>query len=470
MVFYRNFALLMPPLPPELLRAVVQRGAIALVLGAGCSLEPPTNLPLSNVLSRDVHARLVADHVLTATEPAAPTDLSAVADAVFAKTGSQAPLVNRLPLRLLKNAKPNMGYLLAAALMREEVITHIVTLNFDHAINHALATVNASDVAIIGDRHQHGQMTTLNVIYLHGNVDSDADEWVLRSDVLKGSAAWINLMVPRAFSGPVTIFAGLGAPARVFLESVEKVAQLIKQISEVRLYQVGPGHYGSSAFTRLLGVTPAEYIQRGWCDFMIALADHLVSEHLRQLSLSADSVAHQNGWPRENLGGILQRLRRFSLLELGFMRGSWFLEIESYLPWRGLLIEWMADLLLILGLIERCGDLEAWVRDDGAIELRKDGATVGVVAIAHGRGRERYFAIEGWLYESRRRSNQPDRFPHVVLISGMVGSPERNPSPPLDIARGNRGHGDLLEEDVLELLMVDEIRGNPAQLLEQILA
>jgi len=49
-------------LPDHLLQAVAERtGRIALVVGAGCSLEEPTNLKLSRAYSLKVHADLVRD-------------------------------------------------------------------------------------------------------------------------------------------------------------------------------------------------------------------------------------------------------------------------------------------------------------------------------------------------------------------------------------------------------------------------
>jgi hypothetical protein len=48
-----------------------------------------------------------------------PWDVSQLASAVNDKLGSQAPLVERLPRDKYQFAKPNLGYLLAAALLAE---------------------------------------------------------------------------------------------------------------------------------------------------------------------------------------------------------------------------------------------------------------------------------------------------------------------------------------------------------------
>src|SRR5450759_5284709 len=108
-------------LPPSLLAKIADPvgGRVTLVLGAGCSKEPPTNLPLSWELSEETHRRLVKDNVLVDGDCADAADLSVLADVVFDKKGSQVQVVERFPLNDLRMATPNQGYLLAAAMMRE---------------------------------------------------------------------------------------------------------------------------------------------------------------------------------------------------------------------------------------------------------------------------------------------------------------------------------------------------------------
>lgn len=84
-------------LPPDLLRAIAERsGRIALVVGAGCSVETPTNLHLSTFYAQQVHHELVLDGLLTVGECTDPSDLSAVASALQTKRASQSDLVKRL--------------------------------------------------------------------------------------------------------------------------------------------------------------------------------------------------------------------------------------------------------------------------------------------------------------------------------------------------------------------------------------
>ena len=114
----------------------------ALVLGAGCSVEPPTGIQVSNACSLEIHRLLVADGILEEKECAKPEDLSAVADAVFKRYGSQRAVVECLRDSYdMKLATPNDGYLIAAALLCEGAISSVVTLNYDLALSNALSAL-----------------------------------------------------------------------------------------------------------------------------------------------------------------------------------------------------------------------------------------------------------------------------------------------------------------------------------------
>jgi len=75
------------PLPPELLNAVASgsSGSLVLVIGAGCSVECPTQLPLSRKWSEETHRRLLADGVLSEGDCESPHDLSCLAESVHAR-------------------------------------------------------------------------------------------------------------------------------------------------------------------------------------------------------------------------------------------------------------------------------------------------------------------------------------------------------------------------------------------------
>ena len=129
-------------LPADLLHAVSAPGGgkITLVVGAGCSFEAPTSIPLAGTCSQECHDRLVANGVLAVGDCPTPGDLSALADAVMMKTGRQRLLVEQLSQNYtLQTATPNEGHLIAAALLREGAIASVLTLNFDLALSAAIS-------------------------------------------------------------------------------------------------------------------------------------------------------------------------------------------------------------------------------------------------------------------------------------------------------------------------------------------
>src|SRR5579863_9870086 len=159
-------------LPDQLLQAVADRnGRITLVVGAGCSLDPPTNLKLSSAYSLEIHADLVRDGVLANGECPTPKDLSALSSAVWAKRASQEAVVTRLPRNEFRNACANSGYRVAAALMREGSVSAVLSLNFDLALSHALAELSADDVSVVAGPSSTRDLGSLVVVYLHRNVN-----------------------------------------------------------------------------------------------------------------------------------------------------------------------------------------------------------------------------------------------------------------------------------------------------------
>jgi hypothetical protein len=98
-------------LPAALLEVASAFGEqrLSLVIGAGCSKELPTDLPLSREISVRAHEKLVDDTVLAPGECPSPEDLSVLADVVYAKLGRQFELVTRMEPNRLRNASPNEG-------------------------------------------------------------------------------------------------------------------------------------------------------------------------------------------------------------------------------------------------------------------------------------------------------------------------------------------------------------------------
>lgn len=207
------------PLPTPLLAAVSTPGGgkLALVVGCGCSFEAPTSIPLAGTCSKESHDRLVANNVITPLDDALQWDLSILADTVFSTTKSQSLLVDQLSEHYsFKDATPNDGHLLAAALLREGVVSTVLTLNFDLAFTTAIGALGVGkDIGIIDGPGDFGKQKTCNVYYLHRNVNAaNPEDWVLRTVDLQANwkNGWEKVVAGRVLSTPVVLFAGLGSP------------------------------------------------------------------------------------------------------------------------------------------------------------------------------------------------------------------------------------------------------------------
>lgn len=452
----------MPILPSELLHAVAERKSrITLILGAGCSLEAPTNLKLAGWYAEDAARQLVLNGTLNEADCTNPSDLSTLATAVVAKTGGQSPLVRCLPRGAFRLAKPNDGYLLAAALLREGVLDSVLTLNFDLALTAALGVVGADgDVSIVPGPRSADQLGRGTVIYLHRSVEEeDLEKWILTTEALTNDwqEGWEEVVARRVMACPVVVFAGLGSPAAVLTETVTRVRQAVDE----RLHHilvVDPA--ATTEFEAALRLGPDAHVQTGWTDFMQAVAQRLLAElDATLLSAGRDQCA-EHGWHTEleHLPQLCERMHGVGLLALGQLKAMWLLDPLGYAPddSRRVLV---ADLLLGVGLIERGTGLAARFRADGVVELLSGATVTTSVLPISGLGTLRWAALEARvLQEVQRRA--PYAQPEHVLVSGAVGGAAA-PVLPQDLVAGDTGDDIIGGFRRPQLFSADELRAHP---------
>ncbi len=106
-------------------------------------MDWPTKLKSGGEYSEMAFHALVADRLLSADACSDPRDLSLLADVVFQTHQSQLPLTDRLPRSEWRNATPNEGHRIAAALLIEGIIRSIITLNYDLAFQSAFQALRA---------------------------------------------------------------------------------------------------------------------------------------------------------------------------------------------------------------------------------------------------------------------------------------------------------------------------------------
>lgn len=455
------------PLPPDLLRVVSSPGGgqLALVIGAGCSVEQPTGLPLSRQVSQEIHQSLLNDGVLNPGDCSDPDDLSVVADAVYAKTNSQGDVVERFRTRYdLRTPSANEGYKIAAALLREGAISSVVTLNFDLALSNAVAEVGVgSAVGIIDGPEGLGAQKATNIFYLHRNVNAlDLEAWVLRTATLatEWQGHWEPIIASRVLTAPVVVFAGLGTPVAVLIES----AKLLRNaLPGARFFQADPGDRVNSRFFAELGLNDADYIQCGWGDLMNQLAHRVSQEHIDELGRAVTRVVAENGLQAEDVTSLLARLLDLGLLKIGRVRACWLLHDKSYCPAETAGFPLLADLLLALGLLARVSGASAILAEDGLIEFHRDDRVVSVFMVASGQGYRNRAALEARMGAHRTQHRLRVKAPTGALIGGTSDGIGELPTPPANIIDGEGGSDSVVTgSSAFKVFHIAEIRANQA--------
>jgi hypothetical protein len=447
------------PLPPALLQAIAapHGGQVVLILGAGCSFDAPTSLPLSRQVSLAAHERLLNDNILQPGDCPHPEDLSALADSVFQKTGGQDELVTRMPKSDFLLAQPNEGYLLAAALLREQALLAVITLNFDLAASHALVNIGGGEVTVLNGP-QAGLAGITNLIYLHRNAHSPNNEWILRTAALaqEWQGRWEELITQRAMTASVCVFVGLGSPAGVLVASVQRLRQ---SNAHSTAFVVGLGPANESPFLAHLALPETSYIQSNWKQFMEALSTRVVRDHQAQLALACDQVRRTNQWDAEDVTNLCERIAQLGLLGMGQLRAMWLLEKDAYLPFRGLDTGLWADLTLTVALIERLLGLRA-AFVDGMLEFMDGNRRIALVAPVSGRGRKRWLAVETDVREKTATWAKRGKKPTAVIVTGFIASATERATPANLVTEYEKG--DIVDADSdINMLSAYDLRENP---------
>lgn len=457
------------PLPDELLLAISSPGGgrVALILGAGCSVEFPTSIPVAREVSLEIHRRLVADGVLQGGDCANPEDLSLVADEVFARRGSQRAVVERLLSTYdLKLASANDGYLIAAAMLCEGAVSSIVTLNFDLGLSDALAYLGAGAVVGVIERPEDlATQKLINVYYLHRNANSpDPELWVLRTAALQveWQTQWEPIIATSVLTAPVVVFAGLGTPIAVLIESSRLLRNALPAVTEI--YQVDPAERAESRFFQESGLEPSHYIPLGWGEFMDQLSQRLVVEYRDQLREASRRKVQEDELPAEDIAELLNQLTILGLVKQGILRGNLLLHNKRYQAARADALGLIADLLLATAMIARISGSVAFIVENGIIEFRRGDRTVAGYILVSGRGHRGRSAIEAEV--NHRRRSYAGRFPPSGILVGGTSEFIQLPTPPDDIARGDLATDDLIGSLGLPMYHIDGLRAAPNRINE----
>jgi hypothetical protein len=398
-----------------------------------------------------------------------PRDLSALADLVKSKhEGKQAELVSRLPRTEFKNASPNEGHRIAAALMVEGAIWNVVTLNFDLALSHALSEIGAgAAVAIVNGPEQHQQLGRSNVVYLHRNIDADPEELILTKQALDNAWVdkWEEWVAKWALAAPVTVFAGLGSSCGVLRHSAERLRQALG--NKVQLLLANPEDRTKSRFAQELQIEDADYVQLGWVSFMRELGGRYHLETVARIQEACEALSRREGWidrstgcPREDVTGLARSIAGLDMLSFGTIRAAWLLDSRAYPKLETGHLSSIADLLLALGYIGRHSGGSARIESDGHVIFARDTVPEIRIRLVDGSSASyRWLSLETDL----RRYDEHGCLGRVtanrVLACGVTGRKPEKATPPKSITDAGANDNSIVDGgSAYSFWDVDEIR------------
>jgi hypothetical protein len=448
-------------IPSDLLFAAAGRagGGIAIVMGAGCSHDAPTSLPLSGELSLEIHKCLVTDKVIQPDAVLDPTDLSQLTDLVFLKTGSQEQIVRRFPVPRFRQATPNDGYLVIAAMMREGIINVALTLNFDLAMSTALAELGATDVRIVPGPEQHDLFSPPCLVYLHRNVDAGPDELILRTDVLEKEweGKWRESIVQAIATSPNIVFAGLGTASPLFSQTLARVRATLPKGGHVFLVDILD--HAKSSFAAELHIDTDCYVKKAWHRFTHELDKRALDGQIGLLIAAARQLCAEQGFPEEPLAQVLANISERGIVAMGKLRAMWLMLDRRYEPDAEQYRLFVADLLLGISIMEQELSGHATFDAEGLAWIITDTKRIGPVIVASGCGVSRWSSLEAKLLDRRDRYAM-GQFAAKALVSGTCGG---RPvlGPPLNVFRGDASSENLISgANAFEIITIDELRAD----------
>ncbi|WP_415976622.1 hypothetical protein [Rhodococcus sp. 077-4] len=420
-------------------------------------MEQPTGFKSGAYYSREAHRRLVADGVLVDGECADPDDLSVLADVLYDKYESQTALTSRLPKEGWRTAAPNSGHLIAAALLIEGALRHVITLNYDLAFQHAVTALgNSTNITFVEGPDEHSDLSSHSVVHLHRSVNKPEDTWVLRKTALDTdwASAWESVIAAANLSAPVVVFVGLGSPASVLTESVSNLAA--KAQSSYYLVDRNP----ESKFRDALSSDLTGTVDLYWGEFMTKLAQRVAVEQLQRLRDAYEQMVRED--PEMRLPGledIATPIQEISLLSLGRARATWLLGSHPYAAEGDASRQrQIAHLLLATARMSIAFSASSFDLDEyGRLTLTGGSGSNLVFGVAHGGGTSAWSAISAKIRE-RNEKLAPQQRTTLVVVAGA-----RNTHQPKvdDLVRDDISEDLIRGADSIKPIFADDYFGRP---------
>jgi hypothetical protein len=342
-----------------------------------------------------------------------------LADAVFGATGSQDALVDILKPEL-SNATPNDGHKIAAALLAEQIVGLILTLNFDRAVDAAIATIaHGETIAIVHSIEDLSVRTRFAVVYLHGNVEAPPGKWILRQAQIDASweDTWQKYVVEDLAMTPSVVFAGLGSPTPVISDTVLRVSEALP--AGKKIYQVDAVDSARNELAQALQVAAANYVVASWTGFMRKIGETVAREFLHRISERSPGFCAKNRHPAEDITSALSALPH-DMLALGRLRASWFFDKSEYKPFRTANLDHLVDIVRTVSIALRIVEADACVPVEDGMEFRRDGKMLLRVFSCSGAGSVYWAKVEAEMQSRLERFRRHDKStPVAYLVTGV---------------------------------------------------
>lgn len=434
---------------------------VVLVTGAGSSMESPTDFQSGAHYSRRAYDRLVMDGVIAESDCADPSDLSALAEAVFVKTGTQKELTDRLPQAEWRSPNPNAGHYLAAALLVEGALRHIVTLNFDLAFQIALSTMGRPDaIAIIKGPEESNHASSRSLTYLHRSAEADPETWVLRTSALDTDWRdhWEEAVAQSHLTAPHVVFAGLGSPAAVLTESAHKLSRATGN----SYYLADP--YPENKFAEALGSTVSTFTY-GWVELITELSRRVVRGQVADWTEAATVLAKEHGIDESIISAVLEPIAQLDLKRLGELRAAWVNSGTYQADVGAIQRRQLSDIVLAIGRLVAQSAGSVVVDDAGLVTIRASSRQPVSLGAMHGAGTFGIVQLEQSI--ASRLDRVPDhRRPRWYVLAGARSG--GTPLPP-NIVRAVDSSSIVRGRTIIRYLAAEDIMSADSNQLTQIL-
>ncbi len=202
------------------LRALTKN--LTIVVGAGISSSPPTNLPLAHEIAQKLKSDLISSGLAVNVADANGDDLLDVVDKAIKSIGDLEPIQLKI-IELFpefKTALPNYSHKAVALLLAEGVL--VLSINWDTCIERVAQDTNVEMVACRNREEFQGAGSSARIPKLHGCAAIHSS-LVVSSKQLEGAPWWAGYQLGAAIENSFVTFVGIGSLASYIRKTIDGI-------------------------------------------------------------------------------------------------------------------------------------------------------------------------------------------------------------------------------------------------------